>query len=92
MLGGIFTGKCIQKKDDTFKGDTAYVTTENLALSNNFKATDGNNSTVFRGNSKKDTVLNIDLGKEKEFNTVVLIEDRLNKKSFSILNQPLKTK
>lgn len=85
MFCGILTGRNMQKKDAVFGSDTDYITAENLALANSSKATDGKTETVFRGNSKKDTMLTIDLGEEKEFNTVILKEDGLNIKSFSIL-------
>lgn len=81
----VFTVKQNQKNDDTFQAETSYITAENLALAFDSKVTDGNNNTSFKSHSKKDTAITIDLGEEKEFNSIVLKEDGLNIKSFSIL-------
>lgn len=65
MFCGILTGRNMQKKDAVFGSDTDYITAENLALANSSKATDGKTETVFRGNSKKDTMLQLISAKKK---------------------------
>ena len=75
------------KGSEVFQNDTPYITAENLALncSENKKLTDGNVNTVYNSYTKGMKNIDIDLTKEKEFNSIVLKEQGLNIHSFSIL-------
>lgn len=84
-ITGILSVKHHQKSNDAFREQTNYITAENLAVSDGGKAADGDANTVYRSFGKKDKYVTVDLGSEKEFNTVILKEDGLNIKSFSIL-------
>lgn len=85
LIVSIFAVKQTKKENDAFQTGSSYITAENLALAFDSKVTDGNNNTCFTSHGKKDTAVTIDLGEEKEFNSIVLKEDGLNIKSFSIL-------
>lgn len=84
MFGGIFSVKQKQKNSPVFQPNSDYITAENLALAFHSKATDGKNSTCYRSTSKKNVAITVDLGTEKEFNTVLLKEDGLHIKAFSV--------
>lgn len=83
---------CIKQansKNDTFQNDSAYMTAVNLALNkceNKFrKLTDGDISTCFKGSAGSGNAIDIDLGEIKPFNCIVLKENGLNIKDFSVL-------
>lgn len=89
LMVSVFAVKQVKTADDTFQTDSSYITPENLALNKGKekfkKLTDGNPSTGFKSPRKSNTAIDIDLENAKEINCIVLKEDGLNIKDFTIL-------
>ena len=76
-------------KSEVLQNDSSYITSENLALNKGDKKvkklTDGNVSTCYKSFSKNNDSINIDLKSVQEFNCIILKENGLNIKDFTIL-------
>ena len=77
------------QKSTVFQNESPYITAENLALNkgdNKIKElTDGDISTCYKSTSKSNSSIDIDLKKAEQINCIVLKENGLNIKDFTIL-------
>lgn len=77
------------ENSSVFQPDSSYITAKNIALNKGVgsakKLTDGDTKTSFKKFDKKQSYIDIDLEKTESFNCIVLKEDGLNIKDFSVL-------
>lgn len=89
VICGVFPLRHTLAAQEIFQPQSGYITAENLALGtasgSASRLTDANFSTGYKSFRKGNTSIELDLGRAQPFNCIILKENGLNIKSFTIL-------